>query len=132
ALPLGRPVVGVLQLLFPAGTAPGEYELAALGTFGVRAAHALRASARGEELSSELERTRTLLAVVGQATAELSLAHTLETAVDRLAELFAVEQVAVYLRMGVGRTTTEVRLELSGSRDLVHTRLPGRAVCTGQ
>src|SRR5438874_1946410 len=71
ALPLGRPAVGVLQLLFPAGTAPGEPELAALGTFGVRAAHALRAGAHGEELASELERTRTLLAVVGQATAEL-------------------------------------------------------------
>jgi serine phosphatase RsbU (regulator of sigma subunit) len=97
-LPLGQPVVGVLQLLFTEATAPGEPELTALGTFGARAAHALRAGARGRELSSELERTRALLAVVGQATAELSLAHTLETAVERIAELLGVGQLAVYLR----------------------------------
>ena len=33
-----------------------------------------------------------------EATAELSLAHTLETAVERVAELLAVERIAVYLR----------------------------------
>ncbi|MEN3343320.1 MAG: hypothetical protein V7644_2724 [Actinomycetota bacterium] len=97
-LPLGQPPLGLLQLLFASGDAPGAEQLVRLTTFGVRVAHALRASARARTLSVELERTRALLAVVGQATAELSLAHTLETAVDRVAELFAVEQVAVYLR----------------------------------
>ena len=55
-------------------------------------------SARGASLELELERTRALLAVVGQATAELSLAHTLETAVERVAALLGVERVALYLR----------------------------------
>src|SRR5581483_2682763 len=44
--------------------------------------------------------TRALLAVVGQAIARLSLAHTLETAVARSAELLAIERVAVYLQDG--------------------------------
>nr|MBA3843990.1 SpoIIE family protein phosphatase [Actinomycetota bacterium] len=46
----------------------------------------------------ELDRTRALLEVVGAAIARLSLAHTLETAVERIAELLGVEQVGVYLR----------------------------------
>ena len=41
-------------------------------------------------MSLELERSEALLAVVGQATAELSLAHTLETAVARVSELLEV------------------------------------------
>src|SRR5207253_8753238 len=61
-------------------------------------AHALRSSARKRELELALERERAVLAVVGQATSELSLAHTLETAVRRVAELLDVERVAVYLR----------------------------------
>ena len=51
-------------------------------------------------MSLELERSEALLAVVGQATAELSLAHTLETAVARVSELLGAERVAVYLRQG--------------------------------
>jgi serine phosphatase RsbU (regulator of sigma subunit) len=94
---LGRPPVGALQLLF-AGEPPPEEALARLSTFGVRAAHALRAGARARTLDAELERTRALLAVVGQAIAQLSLAHTLETAVDRVAELLGAERLAVYLR----------------------------------
>jgi serine phosphatase RsbU (regulator of sigma subunit) len=97
SLPLGRPPVGVLQLLYPEPTDPDERELAALATFGVRAALALRAGERARELADELERTRALLAVVGQATSELSLAHALETAVDRVHELLRVERLAVYL-----------------------------------
>ena len=46
----------------------------------------------------ELERTRALLAVVGQAISQLSLAHTLETAVARVGELLDADRVAVYLR----------------------------------
>ncbi len=50
--------------------------------------------------SLELERSEALLAVVGQAIAELSLAHTLETAVARVSDLLRSERVAVYLRRG--------------------------------
>jgi serine phosphatase RsbU (regulator of sigma subunit) len=97
-LPLGQPPVGVLQLLFAREDAPDAEQLARLTTFGVRAAHALRARTRARSLELELERTRALLAVVGQATAQLSLTHTLDTAVERVAALLGVERVAIYLR----------------------------------
>src|ERR671925_325723 len=95
---LGEPPVGALQLLFAGGNPPSEEALAHLSTFGVRVADALRAGERARSLEGELERTRTLLAVVGQAIAQLSLAHTLETAVGRVAELLGAERLAVYLR----------------------------------
>ena len=41
------------------------------------------------ELEVELERTRSLLEVVAEAISRLSLAHTLETGVERIAELLA-------------------------------------------
>jgi serine phosphatase RsbU (regulator of sigma subunit) len=97
-LPLGRPPLGVLQLLHPEGEEPDAEQLTRLATFGVRAAHALRAGERARLLALELERTRALLEVIAQATAELSVSHTLETAVERVAELLAVDRVAVYLR----------------------------------
>jgi serine phosphatase RsbU (regulator of sigma subunit) len=99
-LPLGRPPLGVLQLLHPAGEEPDAEQLTRLATFGVRAAHALRTGERARLLALELERTRALLEVIAQATAELSVSHTLETAVERVAELLGVERVAVYLRAG--------------------------------
>ncbi len=97
-LQLGQPPLGALQLLFAAGRTPSEQELSRLATFGVRAAHALRASARSRAMAAELERTRALLTIVGQAISQLSLAHTLETVVARVAELLSVERLAVYLR----------------------------------
>jgi serine phosphatase RsbU (regulator of sigma subunit) len=98
ALQLGQPPIGALQLLFAPGHEPSEDELARLATFGVRAAHALRASIRSRTVALELDRTRALLAVVGQAISQLSLAHTLETAVARVAELLGTDRLAVYLR----------------------------------
>jgi serine phosphatase RsbU (regulator of sigma subunit) len=97
-LQLGQPPVGTLQLLFPDGREPSEHELATLRTFGVRAAQALRASQRSRTVAGELERTRALLGVIGQAIAQLSLAHTLDTAVARVAELLDTGRIAVYLR----------------------------------
>jgi serine phosphatase RsbU (regulator of sigma subunit) len=97
-LPLGRPPLGVLQLFHPAGEEPEAEQLTRLATFGVRAAHALRTGEQARLLALELERTRALLEVIVQATAELSVAHTLETAVERVAELLGVDRVAVYLR----------------------------------
>jgi serine phosphatase RsbU (regulator of sigma subunit) len=98
-LQLGEPPVGALQLLFAPDDAPvEEVLLAVLPRYGVRAAHALRASVRSRTVALELERTRALLAVVGQAISQLSLSHTLETAVARVAELLDVDRLAVYLR----------------------------------
>jgi serine phosphatase RsbU (regulator of sigma subunit) len=119
-LPLGRPPLGVLQLFHPAGEEPEAEQLTRLATFGVRAAHALRTGERARLLALELERTRALLEVIVQATAELSVSHTLETAVERVAELLNVDRVAVYLR-GAG----EGELEEAASRGLAgpHARV---------
>jgi serine phosphatase RsbU (regulator of sigma subunit) len=72
--------------------------------------------ARAVEL--ELGRTRALLGVVGQAISQLSLAHTLETAVARVGELLEADRLAVYLRdedrlyaaAGLGLAGPHVRL----------------------
>jgi len=124
---LGQPPVGALQLLFAADEAPAENELARLSTFGVRAAHALRAGERARTLAEELERTRALLAVVGQAIAQLSLAHTLETAVERVAELLGAERLAVYLR-DEGRLTAAAGRGLAGPHVRVAERLSDLAL----
>jgi serine phosphatase RsbU (regulator of sigma subunit) len=123
---LGQPPVGALQLLF-ADEAPAEEELARLSTFGVRAAHALRAGERARTLAEELERTRALLAVVGQAIAQLSLAHTLETAVERVAELLGAERLAVYLRDD-GRLAAAAGRGLAGPHVRVAERLSDLAL----
>jgi serine phosphatase RsbU (regulator of sigma subunit) len=117
-LQLGQPAIGALQLLFAADERPTEEDLATLATFGVRAAHALRTSLQARTVGVELDRTRALLAVVGQAISQLSLAHTLETAVGRVAELLDADRLAVYLRedgrlyaaAGVGLAGPHVRL----------------------
>jgi serine phosphatase RsbU (regulator of sigma subunit) len=122
-LSLGRPPVGVLQLFHPAGEEPQAEQLTRLATFGVRAAHALRTGERARLLALELERTQALLEMIVQATAELSVSHTLETAVQRVGELLGVDRVAVYLR-GTG----EGELELAASRGLAgpHARVADR------
>ncbi len=96
-LQLGQPPVGAVQLFFTSESAPPERVLRALAPFGARAAHALRSSERTRRAGAELERSRALLAVVGQAIAQLSLAHTLETAIDRVSELLEADRLAVYL-----------------------------------
>jgi serine phosphatase RsbU (regulator of sigma subunit) len=120
-LQLGQPPLAALQLVFPPGRAPSDEELARFATFGVRAGQALRVSAGAQTLAAELERTRALLAVVGQATAQLSLAHTLETAVARVGELLAVDRLAVYLREE-GRLYAAAGIGLAGP----HARLAER------
>jgi serine phosphatase RsbU (regulator of sigma subunit) len=116
---LGEPPLGGLLLSF-SGEALTDEELERLCAFGSRAAHALRASERTNKLSQELDRSRALLAVVGQAIAELSLSHTLDTAVDRVAELLDTQRAAIYL--GGGR-----ELETAAARGLVgpHVRVAG-------
>jgi serine phosphatase RsbU (regulator of sigma subunit) len=122
-LPLGQPPVGLLQLLFGPDAEPSLEQLARLTTFGVRAAQALRTSSRAQSLALELERTRALLAVVGEATAELSLAHTLETAVDLVGELLGVPAVALYLRSDDERLVAAAERGLAGPHTRVGERL---------
>ena len=107
--PLGRPGRARLRRVPPAGTdrrrvareraarrAAGRRAAARLQggcraracsrrspTFALRAAQALLAGSRARDEALELERTRTLLSVAAQATAQLSLAHTLSIAVER-------------------------------------------------
>jgi serine phosphatase RsbU (regulator of sigma subunit) len=99
-LPLGQPAFAALQLFYREDAAPAESELPALAGFAARAAHALRTGDRVREVDAELDRTRALLEVVGEAIARLSLTHTLETAVDRIADLLDAPEVGVYLREG--------------------------------
>ena len=94
-LQLGQPPIGALQLLLD--EEPPEDELPRLATFAVRVAHALRSSDRTRTVSQELERARAILAVSAEANEELSLAHTLETALERVAELLDVDRVVLYL-----------------------------------
>jgi serine phosphatase RsbU (regulator of sigma subunit) len=122
ALQLGQPPIGTLQLLFADGREPSEHELATLRTFGVRAAQALRASERSRTVAGELERTRALLGLIGQAIAQLSLAHTLETAVARVAELLDADRLAVYLRED-DRLYTAAEVGLAGPHLRVARRL---------
>ena len=114
---LGHPVDAALQLTFAEGMEAGEADVAALATFGVRAAYALRAGARARAVALELERTRSLMTIVAEANAQLSLAHTLATFVDRVAELLEVERIGVYLR-------AEQRLLAAAGRALAGPHAP--------
>lgn len=122
-LPLGQPPIGLLQLLFAPDDEPGPEQLGRLTTFGVRAAQALRTRSRTRTLASELERTRALLAVVAEATAELSLSHTLETAVDVVGELLGAPATALYLRGDDGRLAAAAQRGLAGPHERVAERL---------
>lgn len=108
-LQLGQPALGALQIRFAAGRLPDERGREQLAHFAVRAAHALRSSERAQEAGLELERSRALLAVVGEAIAHLSLAHTLDTAIERVADLLGADRVAVYL-------TDDGRMSAAASR----------------
>jgi serine phosphatase RsbU (regulator of sigma subunit) len=106
--PLGEPPVAALQLYFEAG-GPSEPDLEVLSAFAARAALALRRSRRVGLISLALRRSQTVIGVVSQAIAQLSLAHTLETAVERIAELTGSGHVAVYLREGETLSTAASR-----------------------
>jgi serine phosphatase RsbU (regulator of sigma subunit) len=121
-LQLGQPSIGALQLLFSRDSEPTGVALATLATFGVRAAHALRSNSQARTVALELERTRALLAVVGQAISELSLAHTLETAVARVGELLDADRLAVYLRED-DRLYAAAGIGLAGPHVLLANRL---------
>jgi serine phosphatase RsbU (regulator of sigma subunit) len=106
-LPLGEPPVAALQLYLQNGSAEDDLEL--LSPFAARAALALRRSRRVGLISLALRRSQTVIGVVSQAIAQLSLTHTLETAVERIAELTGSGHVAIYLREGETLTTAAAR-----------------------
>jgi serine phosphatase RsbU (regulator of sigma subunit) len=122
-IPLGRPPFAILQLRFAPDAVPSEAELDRLASFGVRAAHALRLRERAGRLAGDLERTQALLGVLGQAIARLSLSHTLETAVGRIAALLGVDRLAVYLQDEDGRLTVAEARGLAGPHVEVAERL---------
>ena len=122
-LQLGEPPQGALQLLLADEPHPSDPLLDRLGTFAVRAAHALRAGERRQTLAVELERTRALLTIVGQAIAQLSLAHTLDTAIEHVSGLLGAERLAVYLSSEPGRLEPAAERELTGPHARVAERL---------
>jgi GAF domain-containing protein len=109
----GNPPLGLLQLIFPRDGAPDEAGLERLEAFALRASHALRSGERQRRMAEELEQTRALLDVAGQASAELSLSHALDTAVERVAELARADRLAVYLLDG-GRLAVAAQRGLAG------------------
>ncbi|HUP33704.1 MAG TPA: SpoIIE family protein phosphatase [Gaiellaceae bacterium] len=117
-LQLGQPALGALQLRFAPGRLPHEGELGRLASFAVRAAHALRSSERAREARFELERSRALLSVVSEAISRLSLSHTLDTAIERVAELLDADRVAVYLR-GKSRLAVAASRGIEGPHESV-------------
>jgi hypothetical protein len=74
-LPLGEPPAGALQLVYEGQ--PVAADESSLSAFAARAAVALRRARRAALVQDELRRSQTLIAVVGQAISQLSLAHTL-------------------------------------------------------
>ena len=145
ALPLGQPPTGVLQLFFSDDDAPSLDGLAALASFAARSAHALREGERVEAQGEALARTRAVLGVVGEASSRLSLAHALETAVERTAQLLPLDRLGLYLRddddrlrMAAGRALPGRHLEMAAAmlesmlgplraRDSVHVASAGDA-----
>ena len=121
-LQVGKPPLGVLELRFAPNAEPGSAELRALGSFAVRAADALRSAERARRTTHELERSRALLAAVGQATAQLSVAHTLDAALEQVAQLLGHERVAVYLREQ-GQLVTAAERRLAGPHAEVAPKL---------
>jgi serine phosphatase RsbU (regulator of sigma subunit) len=120
-LPLGEPPTAALQLAFDQDTR-GEPVLDRLSPFAARAAVALKRSRRVGLIALALKRSQTLVAVISQAIAQLSLAHTLETAVERVAELTSSGHVAIYLRED-GRLTAAASRGLAGSHTSLAERL---------
>jgi serine phosphatase RsbU (regulator of sigma subunit) len=132
SLQLGEPPLGALQLRFAPGRALDKGRLAQLASFAVRAAHALRSSERAREAGFELERSRALLAVVGEAIARLSLSHTLDTAVERLGNLLGTDRIAVYLRDEDGRIAVAACQGVEGPHEAVAAVLLATALVSRQ
>ncbi|MDQ3867681.1 MAG: SpoIIE family protein phosphatase, partial [Actinomycetota bacterium] len=119
-VPLGEPPAGALQLQFGDSALSRDPEI--LATFGARGAVALRRTRRAQIVAVALRRSQAIVAVISQAIARLSLSHTLETAVERISELTASGDVAIYLREGE-RLTAAASRGLRGSHTALAERL---------
>jgi len=95
-VPLGEPAAGALQLEWDGPALVRDPGF--LAGFAARVGLALRRTRRAHLVALALRRSQTIVAVVSQAIARLSLSHTLETAVERISELTASAHVAIYLR----------------------------------
>ena len=93
---LGEPAAGALQLEWDDPSLAQDPDV--LAAFAARVGLALRRTRRAHLVALALRRSQTIVGVVSQAIARLSLSHTLETAVERISELTASAQVAIYLR----------------------------------
>ncbi|HEX2112726.1 MAG TPA: SpoIIE family protein phosphatase [Gaiellaceae bacterium] len=120
---LGEPPVGALELEFAEESAAAAFDPSVLSVFAARAAVGLRRTRRAQLLTFALRRSQTIVAVVSQAIARLSLSHTLETAVDRISELTASAHVAIYLRDDGGRLAAAASRGLRGSHADLAERL---------
>ena len=118
AMLLGEPPVGALEVVFEDG-ADADPAFASLAT---RAAVALRRTQRSARTHEDLRRSRTLIEVVAQAHARLSVAHTLETTVERVVDLVGGE-VAVYLRENEGLVLAAASGSLAGPHEAIADRL---------
>ena len=98
-VPLGTPPAGRARAHLPRRRRRGRAPTL-ISAFAARAAVALRRTRRSQLVVEALERSQTVVAVVSQAVAQLSLAHTLETAVERISELTGEARVGIYLREG--------------------------------
>jgi serine phosphatase RsbU (regulator of sigma subunit)/uncharacterized protein YigA (DUF484 family) len=117
---LGQPTIGLLQFVF--ADEPDGNVLAGLAAFALRAAQTLRAGDDDRESARELQRSRLLLAIVGQATAQLSLQHALATAIEHVSLLLQADRAAVYLRDG-RRLQPAASRNLAGPHALVAEKL---------
>jgi serine phosphatase RsbU (regulator of sigma subunit) len=120
-VPLGEPPAGALQLLVEPGADPPDHT--AVAGLAMRAAVALRRTRKAQLVAEELGRSQTLIAVVGQAIAQLSLSHTLETAVERVVELTGGGEVALYLREGDRLELAASSGQLAGRHEALAERL---------
>jgi serine phosphatase RsbU (regulator of sigma subunit) len=120
---LGEPPAGALELEFADELAAAAFDPSVLSVFAARAAVALRRTRRAQLLTVALRRSQTVVAVISQAIARLSLSHTLETAVDRISELTASAHVAIYLRDEGGRLAAAASRGLRGSHAALAERL---------
>ena len=120
-VPLGEPPAGALQLFFAEGSSACDPDV--LSAFAAHVAVALRRARHAEVLALELRRSQTIVAVVSQAIAHLSLAHTLATAVDRVSELTGSAHVAIYLREGERMATAASRGLVGSHSDLAERLL---------
>ena len=81
-MPLGEPPAGALQLYLRRPRRRGRVETSR--AFAARAARGSSPGRRAAWSQDALRRSQTVIGVVSQAIAQLSLAHTLETAVERI------------------------------------------------